>query len=248
MIATTSLPPISQNADRGTHEVVVGLLERERDCKKLLDIPCGRGAFSQEMLARGFDVRSADCEELIELPEARFCQADMNERLPFADGELDAVVCIDGIEHIENPFAFVAECRRIVRPGGSVVLTTPNISSLRSRWRWLCTGFHNKCKTPLDEADPNPLHHINMLDLPKLRYMLHTRGLRLTGVTTNRIKPVAWLFAPLLPLCWLLTAWVFHREVKDPEHRRRCREIRRQMFSMPVLFGEALIVRAERPA
>ena len=36
-----------------------------------------------------------------------------------------------------------------MRPGGVVILSTPNISSLRSRWRWLLTGFHHGRKTPL---------------------------------------------------------------------------------------------------
>lgn len=244
---TAGVATIHENADKGTHEVVVSLVQAETGGKKLLDIPCGAGAFSKVMLDAGFDVHSADCEELIQVPGARFFRADMNERLPFADGELDTVVCIDGIEHIENPFDFVAECHRVVRSGGSLILSTPNVSSLRSRWRWLLTGFHNKCKAPLDEVNPNPLHHINMLDLPKIRYMLHTRGFRITRITTNRIKPIAWLFAPLLPVCWIVTSLVFGKELKDADHRRRCREVRRQMFSVPVLFGEALIVRAERP-
>ena len=88
--------------------------------------------------------------------------------------------------YIERPFDFVAECRRVVRDDGWLVISTPNISSLRSRWRWLLTGFHNKCKTPLDETRPDPLHHINMLSFPKLRYLLHRNGFSIAEMRRGR--------------------------------------------------------------
>ncbi len=85
-------------------------------------------------------------------------------------------MCIDGIEHLRRPFDFIAEVRRVLRIGGEVILSTPNISSLRSRLRWLLTGHHHKCPAPLDERNPNPLHHINMISFPELRYLLHSNG------------------------------------------------------------------------
>ena len=42
---------------------------------------------------------------------------------------------------------------RVLRPGGLFVLSTPNVSSLRSRFRFLLTGGHNRFKLPLDEAE-----------------------------------------------------------------------------------------------
>src|SRR5207342_3440665 len=105
---------------------------------------------------------------------------------------------------------------------------TPNISSLRSRFRWLLTGFHNKAKTPLNEAAPHPSHHRAMVAFHELRYRLHAAGFRITDVRTNRIKSPSWLYLPLLPLVHLTTRLAFAREATQPDERRRNREILRQ--------------------
>ena len=162
------------------------------------------------------------------------------------EGCLDAVGSNEGIEHVERPFDFVAECARVLRPGGRLFLSTPNVSSLRSRWRWLWTGFHNKGKVPLDHENPSPLHHINLLGAPKLFYMLRTRGFRIERSGTNRVKAASWLYVPLAPLAWLMTRWVFWWEIEDAEHRMRSREVFALLFRREVLFGEILIVEAVR--
>lgn len=229
-----------------THAVVAALLATERQCRLVLDLPCGEGAFLERLRAQGLEARGADLVNRLVAPDARFTAADMNQPLPFGDAAFDAVVSIDGIEHLERPFDFVRECHRIVRPGGVLIISTPNISALRSRWRWLLTGFHNKGKVPLNERDANPWHHLNLLSFAALRYLLHRQGFRLTAITTNRIKPVSWLYLPLWPVAALVTALAFRRWEKDPGQRARNGEIRRQMLSPAVAFGETLIVKAVR--
>jgi 2-polyprenyl-3-methyl-5-hydroxy-6-metoxy-1,4-benzoquinol methylase len=238
-------PLPTENTTPNTHNVVAELLLGHDRCRRVLDIPCGEGAFTQRCLARGLAVSAADCVPFDGLNGADFAIADMNRTLPYDDDTFDAAVCIDGIEHIERPFDFIRQCARVVRPGGAVILSTPNISALRSRWRWLLTGFHAKCKSPLDEANPHPLHHINMLSLPELRYMLHTSGFRITDIRTNRCKLISLAYAVLAPLSWLVTLLTLLRsERRSPEGRRRNREILGQMFTGAALFGETLIVMA----
>lgn len=239
-------PPVREIAAKGTHTVVLELLQQEQGIRRVLDIPCGHGAFALRLQEAGYEVVAADVVPGGPLA-TRFLAANMNERLPFHDGELDALVCIDGIEHIERPYDFAAECFRVLRPGGVVIVSTPNISSLRSRWRWFLTGFHHGRKTPLDELDVNPLHHINMIEFPKMRYMLHRVGLRITAIATNRTKPVAWLYAPLVPFAWLMTKFVFRHEIRSVQHHAIAQQVLRQMCTRAVLFGEALIVKAVRP-
>lgn len=235
---------IPENCAPGTHARIEAMLLADPGCRRVLDIPCGAGAFTQRLQRRGLDVHPADVVDLLQADRSNFQCADMGSRLPYTDALFDAVVSIDGIEHIERPFEFVRECRRVLRQGGRLLLSTPNISSLRSRWRWFWTGFHDKCKVPLDETAPDPLHHINMLSLAELRYMLHSNGFRIRRVATNRVKKIAWLYAPCAPLAWLQTRLVFRKEEKDPAQRARNREFLRDLFSTPVLFGEILILEA----
>ncbi len=235
---------ISENTTPHTHDLVTKWVFEQEDHQRVLDIPSGEGAFTKRCLSNGRQVVSADCVPLCTIPDATFSQVDMNKPLPYEDDAYDAIVCIDGIEHIERPFDFVEQCARTLRPGGSFIVTTPNISSLRSRWRWLLTGFHNKCRSPLDETNPNPLHHINMLSFHKLRYMLHRAGFTITKIGTNRIKPISLLYAVLLPLTYLATWWTLRTAEKDPQQRVRNREIMRQMYSKEILFGETMIIMA----
>jgi len=231
---------------KNTHAVVARLLRAEPRCRAVLDIPCGEGAFLERLRDMQLDGQGADIVNRLALPGSRFTAADMNAPLPFADGAFDAVVCIDGIEHLERPFDFVRECRRIVRPGGVLIVSTPNISALRSRWRWLLTGFHNKGKVPLNERDPNPWHHVNLLSFPALRYMLHRHDFRITTVAANRVKPISWFYLLLWPVAALATAAALRRWEKDPEQRQRNVEIRRQLLAPAIAFGETMIVKAVR--
>lgn len=235
---------IPENTSRNTHNVAEKLLLGKGRPSRVLDIPCGAGAFTKRLADAGVEVYPADIENLLRFENALFRKADMNEALPYGDGFFDALACIDGIEHLERPFDFLDECRRVLRPGGSLVISTPNISSIRSRARWLMTGHHNKCKTPLDEENPGPLHHISMLSYHKLRYMLHSRGFSIERIATNRIKAAAWLYLPIVPAAWLATFAAYARNEKDRSQRERNRSILRESFSRPVLFGETLIVRA----
>jgi 2-polyprenyl-3-methyl-5-hydroxy-6-metoxy-1,4-benzoquinol methylase len=237
---------IPESTSRNTHNVVSDLLAEEPEIKTVLDAPCGAGAFTKRMLDRGLNVCSIDCEDLMQAPRGRFMLADMSEALPFAEGVFDAVVCIDGIEHIERPFDFIGECRRVTRKGGVLVISTPNLSALRSRWRWLMTGFHQGEKIPLDESRRGPSQHVSLVSFPELRFRLHTRGFRVTAVRTNRVMAVSWLYAPLLPFTYLMTRWVFYKEGRRLPSYGQNREILRQLFSTPILFGETLIVKAVR--
>lgn len=52
--------------------------------------------------------------------------ADLERGLPLHDAVADLAVAVETIEHLENPRALVRELARITRPGGTVVMTTPN--------------------------------------------------------------------------------------------------------------------------
>lgn len=235
-----------EDAGENTHTIIEEMVADEVAKGHILDIPCGEGALSKRLAEKGFEVESADCVGIVKYDKARFRIADMNRRLPYEDGVFDGVVCIDGIEHIEKPFDFIRECGRVLKQGGFLVISTPNISALRSRWRYLLTGFHNKARVPLNEASPNPLFHINMVSLPDLRYRLATNGFVITQIRTNRIKPISWLYVLLVPFACVRTFVVFAREAHDETLKEIFRQVFRCMFSLPVLFGETLIVKARR--
>ena len=211
---------IPENTSRNTHHKVAELVLEDMETMKVLDIPCGAGAFSFRLLKRGKEVTSADIRNVLMFDHERFHLADMDKPLPFQNGEFDAVVCIDGIEHIENPFAFIRECNRVIKRDGKLIISTPNITSMQSRWRWFLTGHHNKCKSPLNENKPSPLHHIHMMDFPKIRYILHTSGFRINRIKTNRIK-LAILIYIILHTFSFFKKWLVYRKEEKDDHQQR---------------------------
>jgi SAM-dependent methyltransferase len=237
-----------ESTTRGTHAAVLALIREESNCRRLLDIPCGYGAILEHMQEDGIEAYGADVLNTIARPSDHFRIANMDETLPYEDGEFDIVTCIDGIEHIERQFDFVRECHRILKPGGSLIISTPNISSLRSRFRWFLTGFHNKARTPLDETNARPNHHRGMICFHELRYLLHSNGYEISAVRTNRIKAISWPYVVFMPLSYLMTRMIFSREERDPGQQARNKEILRQMHSFAVLLGETIVLKAKRLA
>jgi len=57
------------------------------------------------------------------------------EQIPFDDGSLDAILCIEVLEHVANPFKALDEIFRVLKPGGKVFFTTPFL-----------LGYHGKTK------------------------------------------------------------------------------------------------------
>lgn len=100
----------------------------------VVDVGCGVGALRAE-IATSFDryigVDVVRYEGL--LPEVEFHQVDLDTgRTPLPDGVADVVVAVETIEHVENPRAFVRELVRLARPGGWILVTTPNQISVLS--------------------------------------------------------------------------------------------------------------------
>lgn len=238
--------PRAEIAGKNTHNTVMEILLSMTQRGRVMDIPSGTGAFVRRLQAAGFVPVAADIVRREELGDIEYHQADMNEPLPVADASLDGITCIEGIEHLERPFDFVRECARVLASDGVLILTTPNISSLRSRWRYFLTGFHNKCRYMLDETDPDPLHHINMLSFPALRYMLHVNGFEITRIETNRIKPISWLYLPIVLAQSLTTRLGIWRAKSRDINRGLSYAVLHQMTRIPVLMGESLVIVARK--
>jgi ubiquinone/menaquinone biosynthesis C-methylase UbiE len=66
-------------------------------------------------------------------PDAKLQHADLNEPLPFETGSLDVVHAGELIEHLYSPDVFLRECRRVLRPNGWLIVTTPNLCAWYNR-------------------------------------------------------------------------------------------------------------------
>jgi 2-polyprenyl-3-methyl-5-hydroxy-6-metoxy-1,4-benzoquinol methylase len=102
----------------------------------VLDFGSGTGQFTIRLRDAGRyrSVTGADLYPRADTMPADigWVQGDLNDRLPLGDGGFDLIVAAEVIEHLENPRAMCREIFRLLRPGGRVVLSTPNNESWRS--------------------------------------------------------------------------------------------------------------------
>jgi SAM-dependent methyltransferase len=95
----------------------------------VLDIACGSGYGSELLVAGGARVVVGMDRDgrALELASSR-CAAVRGDALdlPFDSGVVDTVVTLETIEHLEDRVRFLGELRRVLRPGGTLILSTPN--------------------------------------------------------------------------------------------------------------------------
>lgn len=121
-------------SDDAIYRTVADLLDSRGAAGLLADVGCGTGNLWRALaprFTRGIGIDAVRYEGLPAGVEFRGADLD-RDPLPLGDGDADVVAAVETIEHLENPRAFCRELARVARPGGWVVVTTPNQLSLLS--------------------------------------------------------------------------------------------------------------------
>lgn len=122
----------------------------------LLDIGCGNGSSMLTMQAKGWNVTGIDFDE-VAITQAKNNNLDANVSDLFSanykDNCFDAIMMNHVIEHVPNPQEFIKECLRILKPGGTLVALTPNVTSkghreFKANWRGLEIPRHLQIFSP----------------------------------------------------------------------------------------------------
>jgi len=110
---------------------------------KVLDLGCGTGDLAISLAAAGLQVTGCDISpEMLHQATSAESAGEIDwvqlepawERLPFGPESFDTVVTSSVLEYVDDPPAVLRECRRVLRPGGLVLCTVPD---LRHPVRWL---------------------------------------------------------------------------------------------------------------
>jgi ubiquinone/menaquinone biosynthesis C-methylase UbiE len=236
-------------AHEAIHDTVVGILEKERK-GALLDVPAGEGALAARLIVSGFEVSCCDLyPEIFRLDGVSVVRGDLNGDLPFDKSSFDYVTCLEGLEHIENPQQAIREFARVLRPGGTVIVSVPNILNIEERLKWLLYGYTSHFK-PMTRAHVERLRaeydnreeiaaHVNPIGYSELRYILEKYGFQIAGVHRDKPKSNAWLYWPLVLLIQLIARLT-------PAKKRRERWSEELASDEVLLGGNTLIVHAIR--
>jgi len=197
--------PLKRYSAEGVHEKV---LECMAGFKRgmVLDVPSGQGALSNDLERLEFKVVSGDIErENILYKNGRNIQLDLNWCLPLKEGVLDYAICVEGVEHIENPHHLVREFSRLVKRGGYLILTTPNVMTIKSRLRFLFYSYLDYFKFfgPLPpearyRIEEHEHQHVNPLFYAEMKFILEKYGFKIERVETNRMVRKWKIIFPLI--------------------------------------------------
>ncbi|MBU1499651.1 class I SAM-dependent methyltransferase, partial [Patescibacteria group bacterium] len=107
------------------YQQVVSLIPKSR--RRVLDIGCGDGALLsliKNAALYGIDLDQASLDYAAAKVKAKFIQGSA-EKLPFESNFFDVVLATEIIEHLSQPELMLAEIQRVLKPDGSLILTTP---------------------------------------------------------------------------------------------------------------------------
>jgi 2-polyprenyl-3-methyl-5-hydroxy-6-metoxy-1,4-benzoquinol methylase len=156
------------------------------DSGRLLDIGCGNGRPMQRFVAAGWTATGIDFDADA-VAAARSAGLDARvgalkeQALP--DAHFDVILMSHVIEHLPDPLAELIECRRILKPSGSIVIATPNahgLGHLAFRRHWL--GL-------------DPPRHLQIFTPEALTRLLAMSGFRPVQVRTHAGVAASWMVA-----------------------------------------------------
>lgn len=157
---------------------------------RVLDVGCGAGPALRFLEKKGQEAVGVDlvyyplaeASHLVR-PDVGLVQADVGATLPFASESFDVLLLSELVEHLEDEQPLLHECLRVLRTGGQVVVTTPNLWDAR-RTLAPVTG-----RVWSGDTDPT---HCNLFTPTRLGKALKKAGFRNVHWRTG-IKPMRWL-------------------------------------------------------
>ena len=209
---------------------------------RVLDAPCGDGTLARELSAQGWRVWAGDIApvRLDDVNGVQCLRLDLDQPLPFADGAFDAVVSLEGIEHLLSPARCLAEFCRVLRPGGRLVVTTPNVNNLQSRWHYLMagrfSGFRPITRRVLADGDGGIVAHVTPPYLPTIVYVLSRHGVAVERVDITMVRTRQWLALPLALPIWLAS------------RRAPAGSVARTLGSLMLLLGRNVVLQGTKRA
>jgi 2-polyprenyl-3-methyl-5-hydroxy-6-metoxy-1,4-benzoquinol methylase len=117
---------------------IVNSLPKIKKGGKVLDAAAGNGYMSEWLLSQGFNVKALDiCTDNWKVAGVTCEYSDFNKGIEARDNAFDLAISIETIEHPENPFKFIREIPRVLKGDGIVIVTTPNVHSIRAQDKYL---------------------------------------------------------------------------------------------------------------
>jgi SAM-dependent methyltransferase len=221
--------------------------------KSVIDLSAGSGYMASLFENVGAHVQLYDLfPEQNQFAKGTCSFVDLQQPWPIADGCADYVILGETIEHLPDQFHFFKEAARALRPGGTLLLTTPNSSSLRSRFsQFLMESEHYSTPAPNElnaytrwqETDRGYFSKLFISGVLRLRTLAALNGLRIKKIYPSPASSTSWLLMIFYPLIYYFSRRNLSRQLRhDPEHALVYREIFELSNSINILVGKHLLM------
>lgn len=152
--------------------------------------------------------------------------ADITSRLPVADHTADWVLFQEGIEHLSDQLQPLREMNRVLKPGGTLIVTTPNYSNMRGRLSYFLNESEYYKYMPPNEiesvwmahaaTDQLYFGHVFNIGIQKLRTLGQFAGFEITRLHPTRISNTAFLlFLLSYPVVLLTNIRAYRRALRN---------------------------------
>jgi ubiquinone/menaquinone biosynthesis C-methylase UbiE len=175
--------------------------QAELQNKIVLDIPAGSGYSSEILKSLNAKVEAYDLfPEFFKVADMECKNADLSKELPIPSSYADFILCQEGIEHLSDQFLLFRELNRVLKQEGTLLLTTPNGSMLRSRLsNFLTESEHFYKIMPPNELDSiwfshnqnkSSIYfgHVFLIGIQKLRMLAKLAGFEIKKIHHLRIN------------------------------------------------------------
>lgn len=164
----------------------------------LLDVGSGDGVIARKIQdSTGFRVVAVDSVRK-NVSAARkkgitAKQADLNKGLPFNENSFDCVLAGEILEHLFDPESLLAEFKRVLKPGGKVIVSVPNIAAWYNRFLlfngrlplWVDSGSMKNYGTRFNQA----CGHVKAFTLKALKELIKEKGFEIEAVKGTGLNP-----------------------------------------------------------
>ena len=218
--------------------VVASILDQLRPAT-ILDAPSGSG-WLKDLLS--FEAKIDGLDLYAPPPEGYglFRNVDLDQGLPDDLGLYQAIVCCEGIEHFGTPAIFFKTTREHLTPGGSLIITTPNIWYPEARLQFFLRGFFPSFPCLAGRIEPGTHMHIMPWSFPQLFLFLSVSGFE--SITLHDIdeKKPKRFYERLLGLPQVL--YCRHKRARSPTEKERIFWL--SAGSDQSIYGRRLVVSA----
>jgi SAM-dependent methyltransferase len=211
--------------------------------KKVIDFPAGNGVTSRILKEAGAVPVPIDLfPEYFEVEGMECLRTNIKDGLPLDDHFADVLICQEGIEHFSDQFEALREFNRVLKPGGTLLITTPNYSNLQSKLSYLLAESErfNSIMAPneldsiwiSDQQISSEVYfgHIFLIGIQKLRVLAKLSGFNIRKFHFTRTRSTSAFLLPFFyPFIVLSNRIAYRKNMR--KNKQYTHETRKEVYS-----------------